>query len=134
GFMRAVAATGYDGVVSLEVFNDQFRGGSPKAISADGHRSLLYLMDQVRRTEPGIAISVPPMPARVAVSGIELIEFAANERETVDLGRQLRHLGFRRTGRHISKEVELWRQGDIKVVINTEREGFAHSSYLMHGT
>lgn len=134
GFMRAVAATGYDGVVSLEVFNDQFRGGSPKAISADGHRSLLYLMDQVRRTEPGIAISVPPMPARVAVSGIEFIEFAANEREAVDLGRQLRHLGFRRTGRHISKEVELWRQGDIKVVINTEREGFAHSSYLMHGT
>ena len=37
-FMRAVAATGYDGPLSLEVFNDQFRGGSPKAISVDGQR------------------------------------------------------------------------------------------------
>ena len=29
-FMRAVAATGYDGPLSLEIFNDQFRGGSPE--------------------------------------------------------------------------------------------------------
>ena len=29
-FMRAVAATGYDGYLSLEIFNDQFRGGSAK--------------------------------------------------------------------------------------------------------
>ena len=28
GFMRAVAATGYDGTLSLEIFNDRFRGGS----------------------------------------------------------------------------------------------------------
>ncbi len=26
-FMRSVAATGYDGYLSLEIFNDQFRGG-----------------------------------------------------------------------------------------------------------
>ncbi|GAB4375535.1 MAG: sugar phosphate isomerase/epimerase and 4-hydroxyphenylpyruvate domain-containing protein [Kiloniellaceae bacterium] len=134
GFMRAVAATGYDGVVSLEIFNDQFRGGSPRTISIDGHRSLLYLMDQVRRQEPGIAIPVPAMPDRVAVSGIEFIEFAADEREAAELGGLLRALGFRRAGRHIAKDVELWRQGGINVVVNTEREGFAHSSYLVHGT
>ncbi len=134
GFMRAVAATGYDGVVSLEIFNDQFRGGSPKTISVDGHRSLLYLMDQVRRSEPGMAMPVPAMPDRVSVSGIEFIEFAADEREAAELGNLLRHIGFRRAGRHIAKDVELWRQGDIKIVINTEREGFAYSSYLVHGT
>ncbi|WP_340116760.1 TIM barrel protein [Pelagibius sp. 7325] len=134
GFMQAVAATGYDGVVSLEIFNDQFRGGSPKTISVDGHRSLLYLMDRVKRREPGIAISVPAMPDRVPVSGIEFIEFAADEREGDELGNLLRALGFRRAGRHIAKDVELWRQGGINIVINTEREGFAHSSYLVHGT
>ena len=32
-FMRAVAATGYDGYLSLEIFNDQFRGGSPTSIA-----------------------------------------------------------------------------------------------------
>ncbi|TIW05357.1 MAG: sugar phosphate isomerase/epimerase, partial [Mesorhizobium sp.] len=46
-FMRAVAATGYDGPLSLEIFNDQFRGGSPKSIAMDGRRSLINLMDQV---------------------------------------------------------------------------------------
>ncbi|MGF1594317.1 MAG: bifunctional sugar phosphate isomerase/epimerase/4-hydroxyphenylpyruvate dioxygenase family protein [Kiloniellaceae bacterium] len=134
GFMAAVAATGYAGALSLEVFNDQFRGGSPRTIAADGHRSLLYLMDRVRRAEPGIAIPVPPMPDRVAVSGIEFIEFAADESEAGELGNILRHLGFRRAGRHIAKDVELWRQGDVNIVVNTEREGFAHSSYLVHGT
>jgi 3-dehydroshikimate dehydratase len=134
GFMRAVVGTGYSGVVSLEIFNDQFRGGSPKTISVDGHRSLLYLMDQVSRTEPRIAISVPAMPDRVAVTGIEFIEFAADEQEAVDLAELLRQIGFRRAGQHVSKEVALWRQGGINIVINSEREGFAHSSYLVHGT
>src|SRR5690606_39973800 len=39
-FMRAVAATGYAGPLSLEIFNDQFRGGSPRSIAVDGRRSL----------------------------------------------------------------------------------------------
>ena len=134
GFMRAVAATGYDGVLSLEIFNDQFRGGSPKSISVDGHRSLVYLMDQVRRTEPDIAIEVPAMPDRIAVEGVEFAEFAADEVEAAQLGAMLRMLGFERCGRHVSKDVELWRQGGINIVVNTEREGFAHSSYVVHGT
>jgi 4-hydroxyphenylpyruvate dioxygenase len=37
-FTAAVAETGYDGYFSLEIFNDQFRGGSPRAIAADGCR------------------------------------------------------------------------------------------------
>ena len=134
GFMRAVAATGYDGVLSLEIFNDQFRGGSPKSISVDGHRSLVYLMDRVRRLEPDIRIPVPDMPDRIPVEGVEFVEFAADEEEAGDLGAMLHMLGFERAGRHISKDVDLWRQGDINIVINTEHEGFAHSSYVMHGT
>lgn len=134
GFMRAVAATGYDGVLSLEIFNDQFRGGSPKSIAVDGHRSLLYLMDQVKRTEPDIRIPVPDMPERVPVGGIEFVEFAADRTEARDLAAMLSTLGFRKTARHISKDVELWRQGSINIVINTDPKGFAHASYLSHGT
>jgi len=134
GFMRAVAATGYDGVISLEIFNDQFRGGSAKPISVDGHRSLVYLMDQVRRSEPGIRIDVPDMPDRIPVSGVEFVEFAASEADAADLGAVLNTLGFARAGRHVSKKVDLWRQGDIHIVINTEQSGFAHSSYITHGT
>ncbi|RVU35803.1 sugar phosphate isomerase/epimerase and 4-hydroxyphenylpyruvate domain-containing protein [Hwanghaeella grinnelliae] len=134
GFMRAVAATGYDGVVSLEIFNDQFRGGSAKSISVDGHRSLVYLMDQVRRQEPDIKVQVDDMPDRISVGGIEFVEFAASEAEAASLTALMRALGFVRTGRHVSKKVDLWRQGDINIVINTERTGFAHSSYIVHGT
>lgn len=133
-FMQAVAATGYDGPLSLEIFNDQFRGGSPKAIAVDGKRSLVYLMDQVRRREPEIKITTPDIADRINVKGIEFIEFTADEKEAEDLADIFRTLGFVLCGQHVSKSVTLWRQGDINLLINTEREGFAHAAYIMHGT
>ncbi|WP_417579550.1 bifunctional sugar phosphate isomerase/epimerase/4-hydroxyphenylpyruvate dioxygenase family protein [Pelagibacterium sp.] len=134
GFAAAVAATGYAGMWSLEIFNDQFRGGSPGTIAADGHRSLIALMDAVRRTEPAIRTDLAPMPAPIAVEGVEFIEFAANEAEAEDLRTLLGSMGFAHAGRHIAKDVDLYRTGGVNIVINTEREGFAHSAYLMHGT
>lgn len=133
-FMRAVAATGYDGPLSLEIFNDQFRGGSPKSISIDGRRSLVYLMDQVARHEPSIAIDVPSIPDRIAVEGIEFVEFAADEQEAEELGGLFETMGFAAVARHRTKDVTLYRQGGINLVVNTERDGFAHSSYIVHGT
>ncbi len=133
-FMRAVAATGYGGPISLEIFNDQFRAGSPRTIAADGHRSLVYLMDQVRQSEPDIAIDAPVLPPRVDVHGIAFVEFAADETEAKVLADLLRQLGFRCSGRHRTKAVERYSQGAINIVINTEREGLAHSAYLTHGT
>jgi 4-hydroxyphenylpyruvate dioxygenase len=133
GFMRAVAATGYNGILSLEIFNDQFRGGSPRSIAVDGRRSLINLMDRVRREEPRIAIEVPPMPDRITVVGVEFIEFAAGETEADELAALLETMGFARVARHINKDVVLYRQGGINVVLNTEKEGMAYSSYIAHG-
>ncbi len=133
-FARAVAATGYKGFWSLEIFNDQFRGGSPGTVAADGHRSLIALMDSVRRSEPRIFLDFPTMPAPIAVDGVEFIEFAANETEAADLTAMLGSMGFAHSGKHIAKDVNLYRTGGVNVVVNTEREGFAHSAYLMHGT
>ena len=136
-FMRAVAATGYDGPLSLEIFNDQFRGGSPKSIAVDGRRSLVALMDRIRREEPGIRIDVPDMPDRIAVKGVEFVEFAAEESEADDLGALLSTMGFSLAAAHRNRDVTVWRQSraeGINIVVNTSREGFAHSSYLVHGT
>ncbi|WP_374619734.1 bifunctional sugar phosphate isomerase/epimerase/4-hydroxyphenylpyruvate dioxygenase family protein [Devosia sp.] len=133
-FMRAVAATGYAGPLSLEIFNDQFRGGSPRAISVDGQRSLLSLMDEVNRVEPGPGLSPPPMPDRVPVEAVSFVEFAADEEEAEQLSLLLAGLGFVRAGRHRSKSVSLYRQGDINIVVNTEREGLAYASWVTHGT
>jgi 4-hydroxyphenylpyruvate dioxygenase len=133
-FMQAVAATGYDGYLSLEIFNDQFRGGSAKSISADGKRSLIWLMDRVRREEPELHIDMPPMPDRVGVEAIEFIEFAADDQGAKAIAGLLRTLGFREVARHVSKDVVLYRQGGINIVVNTDRKGFAHSSFVVHGT
>jgi len=133
GFMRAVAATGYAGHLSLEVFNDQFRGGSARAIARDGHRSLINLMDDVARDEPDIALEIAPLPPRIRPGGVAFVEFAADSGEAADLGGILHSMGFRRAGRHVSKEVDLWQQGDIRIILNTDHEGFAQSSHVVHG-
>ncbi|SCB34839.1 bifunctional sugar phosphate isomerase/epimerase/4-hydroxyphenylpyruvate dioxygenase family protein [Rhizobium hainanense] len=131
-FMKAVAATGYDGYLSLEIFNDQFRGGSPTAIAVDGRRSLVYLGDQVRRAGNS-SLTLPPMPARAEVDGIAFIEFTVDEAETSVLSDRLRTLGFRHVGHHKSKRVDVFRQGDINLVVNTDPDGFAGASYALHG-
>ncbi|MBX4999397.1 bifunctional sugar phosphate isomerase/epimerase/4-hydroxyphenylpyruvate dioxygenase family protein [Rhizobium lentis] len=133
-FMKAVAATGYDGFLSLEIFNDQFRGGSPSAIAVDGRRSLIYLGDQVKRQQPESALPVPAMPPRAAVEGIAFIEFAADEDEAAELETLFASLGFRKAAKHKTKRVTVFRQGAINLVVNTERRGFASASYAVHGT
>ncbi|SFC20517.1 bifunctional sugar phosphate isomerase/epimerase/4-hydroxyphenylpyruvate dioxygenase family protein [Tropicimonas isoalkanivorans] len=133
-FLRAVAGTGYDGVFSLEILNDQVRGSSARIAALDGYRSLLYLADELNRSEPASKIDVPEMPAKGRVHGVEFVEFSASDAEAETLGGMLHTLGFSPVAQHIAKSVTLWRQGDINIVINTEQEGFAHSSYVMHGT
>ncbi len=133
-FMRAVAATGYDGPISLEIFNDQFRGGRPESLARDGYRSLVALMDDVRRSEPDVRIGVPDIPARIDVSGVSFIEFATRGNDAGALASLLSSMGFSHVGNHVSKQVALWQQGDIRVVLNTETSGFANSAYMTHGT
>ncbi len=135
-FLAAVEATGYDGYLSLEIFNDQFRAGPARAVAVDGQRSLVAAMDDVaRRDRAGVAAGVdgPLLPERGRCRGIEFIEFAASEEDADRLSALFGALGFRLAGRHISKDVAWWRQGGINLVINAEKEGFAHASYLTHG-
>ena len=133
-FMRAVAATGYDDWISLEIFNDQFRGGRPVGLARDGYRSLIALMDDVRRIEPEIAATVPDIPARLTVDGVEFVEFTTRGAEADELAKLLSTMGFNHVGNHVSKKVALWQQGDIRIVLNQEETGFAGSAYTMHGT
>jgi 4-hydroxyphenylpyruvate dioxygenase len=45
----------------------------------------------------------------------------------------LARLGFAKVGVHRSKAVNRWRQGDINIVVNADKDGFAHSYYVTHG-
>lgn len=133
GFMRAVAATGYRGPVSLEIFNDQFRGGTPRGVAQDGYRSLQALMDDVRRAEPAIALDIPAMPARAGVKGVEFLEFAARGADADSLAALFTTLGFQETARHRGRDLSLWQQGDVRLLINRSRGDFAGSAYATHG-
>ncbi len=134
-FTAAVAATGYDGYYSLEIFNDQFRGGSTRAIAADGHRSLIYLGDQVQRSLTGTDTAiVDQMPERAKVEGIGFVEFATDEKEAAELVALLHTLGFRKTAKHRTKEVTIYEQGTIRILINVDPVGFSKAAYAVHGT
>ncbi|MDB9966130.1 sugar phosphate isomerase/epimerase and 4-hydroxyphenylpyruvate domain-containing protein [Planktomarina temperata] len=134
GFMQAVMAAGYTGPISLEIFNDQFRGGSAKTIAKDGYRSLIALMDDVRHAEPIAVIDLPKIPKRVTVDGVEFIEFATQGAEATALENILRTLGFSRSGTHVAKALTLWTSGRIRIVVNREVAGYASVSYAAHGT
>jgi 3-dehydroshikimate dehydratase len=132
-FMDAVAATGYGGILSLEIFNDQFRAGSPRGVAVDGQRSLVYLMDQMRGHPGVLAKAAPQIPPRAQCLGIEFLEFAADDRTAVGLAKLFAGLGFRKVGEHKSKAVTRWSQGAINLVLNSDTDGFAHSHQLSHG-
>lgn len=132
-FMTAVAETGYHGDLSLEIFNDQFRAGPPRAVAIDGQRSLIYLMDQLREKTGRLGNNVSKLPPRSKCLGVEFIEFAVDDHTAEELGQFFTGLGFRAAGRHKSKAVTRWTQGAINLVINQEKEGFAHSHYITHG-
>ena len=133
-FMEALSATGFDGPLSLEIFNDQFRGGSARTVAVDGHRSLRFLLDQLAERTGSSAAGVPQMPPRARCAGVEFVEFALDEHAAPKFEALLGALGFERAGKHKSKSVTHWRQGDINLVVNTEKEGFAHSFNIVHGS
>ncbi|MGI8525021.1 MAG: shikimate dehydrogenase, partial [Pseudolabrys sp.] len=131
-FMEAVRATGYDSELSLEIFNDQFRAGSPRSVAVDGQRSLVYLMDQMRGQGSAVP-GFPTLPPRSKCLGVEFIEFAVDDRIADELAQFISGLGFYNAAQHKSKAVAHWTQGRINLVINKEKEGFAHSHYITHG-
>ncbi|MGF6228018.1 4-hydroxyphenylpyruvate dioxygenase [Inquilinus ginsengisoli] len=132
-FTEAVAATGYDGVYSLEIFNDHFRAGSARSVAIDGRRSLLQLADTLERRKPAAERAGPLLPERARCLGVEFVEFAVDEAGAIELEALFAGLGFARRGRHRSKDVTLWAQGGIALLVNREKEGYAHAAYIMHG-
>ncbi len=133
-FMEALQATGFDGLISLEIFNDQFRAGSARMVATDGQRSLLYMLDQLTERTRVAVPGVSRLPPRSKCEGVEFIEFAIDETAAPSFEAVLAGLGFHKAGIHKSKDVTRWRQGDINLVVNTEKEGFAHSFNITHGT
>src|SRR6201991_1781149 len=126
-FMRAVDTTGYKGPLSLEIFNDQFRAQSTREVAVDAMRSLVLMGSEQKDASPALR-------SRADVSDTHFIEFAVDQTHAAPLAKLLGQLGFKLTGRHRSKAVERWSQGDINLLINSSDNSFARSHYLTHGS
>jgi len=116
-------AMGYVGPLSMEIFNDQVRAMLPKTIASDGMRAFHLL-------EEGSGSAAAQVPQ---VLDVGFVEFACHGDGAEDLRRLLAAMGFVETHRHRSKNVALYRQGGIDLVLNAEENGPAHSFFLMHG-
>ncbi|MER7180008.1 TIM barrel protein [Streptomyces hyaluromycini] len=108
GLVGHVLRTGYDGPLSLEVFNDVFRQAEAGPTAVDAHRSLLVLQE---------AVGVGELPAPVVPTGVAFAELVTPDAEPVSA--LLGALGFARTARHRSKPVDLWEQGEARILVNT---------------
>lgn len=76
-------------------------------------------------------MSAPARDNPMGTDGFEFVEFAAPE--PLELDRLFRSLGFQPVARHRSKDVTLYRQGGINVILNAEPESFAQSFARVHG-
>ena len=136
-FLDAVLRSGYGGPISLETYNEQFRGASAASVAIDGMRSLRATGEALSACR--LANGLPPLteiaalPPTPEVEGIEFLEFSVADKEAQELEALLNGLGFDIVGRHRTKMVALYAQGDINFIINRERKSFAHSFQLLHG-
>jgi 4-hydroxyphenylpyruvate dioxygenase len=124
GFLAAVLHAGYAGPLSLEVFNDEFRAAPARRIARDGLRSLAWLEERV---------GARALPAPPRLDGIAFVEFALDAAAREELGGFLAPLGFRRAGRHRSKDAELWRNGAASLVLNAEPDSAASERFEQLG-
>ena len=97
---------------ALLFLESQVRGRLEQARSkADGGQAADRILDTV-------SLFDPPKPSRFG--GVAFLEFGVHDDEAARLGELLEQLGFARFGRHRTKAVTLYRQGDIRFVVNAE--------------
>ncbi|RLJ36488.1 bifunctional sugar phosphate isomerase/epimerase/4-hydroxyphenylpyruvate dioxygenase family protein [Acidovorax sp. 106] len=137
-FFEQALLAGYQGNLSLEIFNDVFRETPNRRTALDAMRSLLFLESECKnrlmaRTQATSSEARAPAatralqrldlaapPAVQPVGGFSFIEFGVDEPTGHALASTFTALGFEHTGRHRSKAVDLYCQGDIQFVINTQ--------------
>ncbi|NKQ56255.1 sugar phosphate isomerase/epimerase and 4-hydroxyphenylpyruvate domain-containing protein [Amycolatopsis sp. K13G38] len=106
GFVKAVLDAGYDGPLSLEVFNDVFRQADPRHAAVDAMRSLVSLRETVAATS---------IPAPPKLSGHSFAELSVSGPQ---VAQALSQLGLSHVAQHRSKPVQLWQQGTVRVLLN----------------
>ena len=106
-FMNALDRTGYDGYLSLEIFNDSYRSGPREQIAKDGKKSLVSLTTKNNLD-------------KVLINNIEFIEFSVEEKNITELEIIFELMGFKKIGKHKTKLIKLFMFDEVKIIINYE--------------
>ena len=73
----------------------------------------------------------PPFDNPMGTDGFEFVEYTAPDVKA--LGRLFESMGFVAVAKHRSKDVTLYKQGDINFIVNAEKDSFAQSFARVHG-
>jgi 4-hydroxyphenylpyruvate dioxygenase len=146
-FLAELLDIGYNGVLSHEIFNDDFRVAPAEQTALDGYRSMVWLEEQMvrrsalpstlnrrRSTVPSAWTTAPrPMP-EPDLTGFSFLEFAAADRRHLhELGAFLQTIGFSLTHRHRTKQVDLYELGGTWIAINTEPATYTSEFAALRG-
>ncbi len=143
GFFECAMRAGYTGPLSLEIFNDIFRESPNRRIAVDAMRSLRWLEGQVSdrlstasdktATLKAAAGRLSAIPAMPKCAGIAFVEFAVDDESADALDALLLRMGFRLAGRHRSKPVTLYQQGQVNFIVNRLSHLLAQEHFSAHG-
>lgn len=75
-------------------------------------------------------MELPPPPV---FDGFEFLEFAVDHQAREELAGLLKTLGFRHAGTHRSKDIHLYRQGGVNLVLDAEQDSAAAEFFHLHG-
>ncbi len=115
-YLDAVTRSGYRGPLSLEIFNDQFRGAAASVIAVDGMRSLRAageaLAAQARGARRRAARPISRrFPRRRSSRAWNSSNSPSAKPKLANSSTSIEGLGFQRAGRHRTKDVDLFGQG-----------------------
>ena len=134
-FLENVLISGYGGTVCLESAHDFFRAIPNRRTATDAMRSLLFLESVVRQRleRPAAETASAAVPRRILsnvslfdppdpppLDGFSFVEFGVDADTALRLAAVFQKLGFARFGRHRTKDVTLYRQGDIHLLLNAD--------------
>lgn len=128
-FMAHLTNAGYQGPLSLEIFNDVFRETNPDITAVDGLRSLRWIQQGARgmvAEEHPAREQLTPMPKIEPIEVVDHVEISTDMPDEV--GALLGALGFDFVGQHHRKAAQLFVAGDVRVVLSPAAAGGTYIS------
>ena len=117
---------------SISVANNNILNNKANLIK-DANRAFVSVFDDVVSSDISLDNLNLKIPPKINLNGFEFLEFSVFGEDHTSLVKMLKKLSFRKERIHKTKNVELWRQGSINILINFEKNSFAEQVYLKNG-